>query len=85
MSMVFGRLINFVITVTCEDTGKETVKFRKPRVSVNPKLAIGVGPVPDQALETLSELKPQVVCPDLQSYLPFISAGCVSLVGSEEK
>lgn len=44
-----------------------------------------VGPVDDQALQAMRELKPQVVSPELQSYLPFISDGYVSLVGSDKK
>lgn len=54
-------------------------------MNVNPKPAMCVGPVPDRVLELQSELKPPVISPDLQSYVPFISDGYVSLVGSDEK
>jgi len=57
----------------------------KTGVEGSPKPAMCVGPVLDQVLETLSESEPRVVGPDMQSYLPFISDGCVSLVGSDEK
>ena len=45
-----------------------------------------VAPVTEQVTGLLGcELKPQGSSPELQSYLPFITEGFVSLVGSDER
>ena len=57
-------------------------RTKQAGASVNPKPAMFVAPVSELAS---GELKPQVSSPELESYLPFITEGFVSLVGSEEK
>lgn len=61
-------------------------RTKQTGASGNPKPMMFVAPVAEQASELSScEVKPQVSSPELQSYLPFITDGFVSLVGSDER
>ncbi|XP_034069417.1 uncharacterized protein LOC117544479 [Gymnodraco acuticeps] len=69
-----------------KDCNAFRAKAEQEGTSGSPRPAMFVAPVAEQVTGCLDgELKPQGSSPELQSYLPFMTEGFVSLVGSDEK